>query len=137
MDRNRHHRECAEALALDLFAAYGIPHYDPLEQKSFFSSHKADRRQLLQAQGVAASLLLQTYLGRLGHTFDTPWHRGPLALSEWQTRVFAEILERFPKEFAELFYELDNSRKIDQRQFLTLLQVALQHTFDHVELLLL
>lgn len=133
MDCNKTTRELGKTIAIDLIVGYEVPLYDKLAQENYFRTNKPKGRdEILYVEGAVASLLVQAYLARYDVAFDVPWPRKKLDFSEWQWRVFAEILEIFPSEFSELFYSLDNSKELDQRQKLTLIQVALQHTFDRL-----
>lgn len=138
MDYNKATRGLGKAIAIDLIVGYDVPQYNKLAQESYFQTNRPKvRDEILYVEGVVASLLVQAYLSRYDIAFDVPWPRKELDFSEWQWRVFAEILEIFPLEFSELFYSLDNSKELDQRQKLTLIQVALQHTFDRLAMQIL
>ena len=138
MDYNKATRELGKAIAIDLIVGYDVPQYNKLAQESYFRTNRPKvRDEILYVEGVVASLLVQAYLARYDIAFDVPWPRKELDFSEWQWRVFAEILEIFPLEFSELFYSLDNSKELDQHQKLTLIQVALQHTFDRLAMQIL
>ena len=138
MDYNKNIREMGTAIALDLIVGYDVPRYNKLVQENYFRTNKPKGRdEILYVEGVAASLLVQAYLSRHEIALDTPWPRKKLDFSEWQWRAFAEILEIFPSEFSEYFYRLDNSKIPTQREQLTLIQVALQHTFDRLSMQIL